>query len=215
MLRADSLARALAVADSVRRADSTAAAAPPLPNTGTLALQGVPARARVTVDGEVRQGTTLTVDAGSRSVEIRAPGYEPYRVTVPVRRGGDTTVAVRMTRLQQTTPPADATPVDVCATPGPGYNKDSACFDSAPRAQAAPIVPLTDQVQGTPTRAMLWVLVSAEGRPLRVQVDRASNDPQFTRLAQGFALSILYTPAHKSSQPVEGWVLMQFVPAPR
>jgi hypothetical protein len=62
---------------------------------------------------------------------------------------------------------------------------------------------------------MLWVLVSAEGRPLRVQVDRASNDPQFTRLAQGFALSILYTPAHKSSQPVEGWVLMQFVPAPR
>ena len=217
MVRADSAANALRIADSIRIADSVAAAAALLPNTGTVALQGVPARARVTADGQPQQGTTFTLDAGSRTVVITAPGYEPYRVTVPVRRGGDTTVAVRMTRLQPVAQPAQpaGAPANFCAAPGPDYNKENACFDSAPRAQAAPIVPLDDRVQGTPTRTQLWVRVSAEGRPLRVQVDRASDNPQFTRLAQGFALSLLYSPAYKAGQPVEGWVLMQFVPQPR
>jgi protein TonB len=117
--------------------------------------------------------------------------------------------------LQPAQPPGEAAPADVCAGPGPDYNTENACFDVAPRAQAAPIVPLTEQVQGTPTRAFLWVLVSPEGRPQRIQVQRASNDAQFTRLAQGFAFTLLFNPAQKAGQHVEGWVLMQFVPAPR
>ena len=208
----------LGSADSLAAPADTSTPVTALPNTATLALQGVPARARVSVDGQPQRGSPLTLDAGSRTVEITAPGYENYRTTVPIRRGGDTTLVVRMTRVQAppvAEPPAEEKPVDVCGGPGPDYNKGGACFDRAPRAQAAPIVPLDERVQGTPTRAQLWVLVSAEGRPLRVQVDRASNDPQFTRLAQGFAYSLLYTPAQKGSQPVEGWVRMQFVPQPR
>jgi serine/threonine protein kinase len=208
---------ALAAA-ATARPDSLAAAAAPLPDSGRIALQGAPARARVTVDGEVKQGTEFMVLAGSRTIAITTPGYQDFRITVPIRRGGDTTIVVRMARLQpavQAAEPVAVEPSDPCAEPGPGYNRDNACFDSAPRALFAPFVPLDERIQGTPTRATLWVQVATDGRPLLVRVDRGSNDPNFTVLARAFALQNRYNPAQKNGQPVEGWVLMQFVPQPR
>jgi hypothetical protein len=210
------MADTAAAGGTVVAAADTVAPAAALPDSGRLVLQGVPPRARVTVDGQPQQGTELTLLAGSRTVEISTPGYQNYRATVPIRRGGDTTVVVRMTRLQPVAQPAQPEePADPCAEPGPGYNRDGSCFDAAPRALFAPFVPLDDRVQGTPTRAMLWVLVAADGRPLRIRVERGSSDSHFTRLAGAFALSNTYNPAQKLGQPVEGWVLMQFVPQSR
>ncbi|HWP38218.1 MAG TPA: protein kinase [Gemmatimonadales bacterium] len=206
-------------APAAARADSiTETPAAALPDSGRVAIQGAPARARITVDGEVKQSTEFMVLAGSRTIAITTPGYQEYRVTVPVRRGGDTTIAVRMARLQpvaQPQQPAPEEPSDPCADPGPGYNRDNACFDSAPRPLFAPFVPLDDRVQGTPTRVTLWIQVATDGRPLLVRVDRGSNDPNFTALARAFALQNRYNPAQKGGQPVEGWVLMQFVPQSR
>jgi hypothetical protein len=189
-----------------------------LPNTGTLTLEGLPARATVTVDGEAKQGPKLTLDAGSRRVEVTAPGYEHFGATVAIRRGGDTSITVTMRRPSA---PAAAgrvgteKPEDVCANPGPGYNRSGACFDAPPRAMVAPLVPLDERIQGTPTPVLMWVKVSEAGRALTFQIITHSSDPLFDRTAAGFALQITYNPAQKGGRPVEGWTRMLLRPMER
>ena len=190
-----------------------------LPNTGTLTLVDVPPRGQVKVDGVVREGNPLTLDAGSRSVEVTAPGYSPFTATIAIRRGGDTTVTVKL--RQPSLAPAGVTSggggttADVCAAPGPSYNKGDACWDTPPRALVAPLVPLNERVQGTPLPVVLWVQVSEDGRPTSLQMVRGSGDDQFDALARGFAMSITYNPAQKDGQPVDGWVQMRLLPKPR
>ncbi|GBD31250.1 Serine/threonine-protein kinase PrkC [bacterium HR33] len=210
-----------AVSDSVAVAADTASAsvtleqpAQPLPPTGRLILQGLPARAKVTIDGQEVDRDTLILEPGSKRVVVNAPGYEQFSATVAVARGADTTLVVRMRRAQPepAREPARREVEDYCSAPGPNYNRDGACYDAPPRALAAPLVPIDDRIQGMPSPAILWVLVSAEGRALRVEVAEPSDNPVFTRYARGFALTLLYNPAQKNGQPVEGWVQMRFVP---
>ncbi len=186
----------------------------PLPATGRLILQGLPARARVTIDGRQVEGDTFTLEPGSKRVVVSAPGYEQFSATVAVARGADTTVVVQMQRArpERVGEPARPQPADYCSAPGPDYNRDHSCYDAPPRALAAPLVPIDERIQGEPSPAILWVLVSAEGRPLRVQAAAHSDDPVFTQLAQDFALSLRYNPAQKDGRPVEGWVQMLFLP---
>jgi TonB family protein len=190
-----------------------------LPNTGTLTLVNMPPRGRVTVDGEVKEGNPLTLDAGSRRVEVTAPGYSRFAVTIAIRRGGDTTLTVKLQRPSAA--PAGVTSAssepksDGCAVPGPSYNKGATCWDTPPRALVAPLVPLNDRVQGTPPAVILWVQVSEDGRPTSLQMVRGSGDDQFDALARGFAMSITYNPAQKDGRPVEGWVQMRLLPKPR
>jgi serine/threonine-protein kinase len=207
--------------DSIRAlADSAAAAverpAKPLPTTGRLILRGLPARARVSIDGQEVTADTLVLEPGSKRVVVNAPGYEQFSATVAVARGADTTLVVRMRRAQPEAveQPAQREPADYCSVPGPDYNRGGACYDAPPRALAAPLVPIDDRIQGTPSPAILWVLVSADGRPLRVEVAEPSDNATFTQYARGFALTLLYNPAQKNGQPVAGWVQMRFVPRP-
>ena len=195
-------------------ADSAAArpSAAELPNVGTLILEGVSPRARVTVDGELKEGPRLTLDAGSRRIEITQPGFEKHTMTVAIPRGRDTTVTVTMQRLA---PVGGGAPADVCSNPGPNYNKDGACYDAAPRATVAPLVALDEQVQGEPKPVFLWVKVSEHGRGLTYQIIEHSGNERFDRLAAGFALSIQYNPAQKNGKPVEGWTRMRLLPQPR
>ena len=51
----------------------------------------------------------------------------------------------------------------------------------------APLVPLNERIVGMPTGVVLWVKVAMDGRPLSFQIVRHSSDPQFDRLAAGFA----------------------------
>jgi hypothetical protein len=203
---------------------SSRPAAPPrattLPNTGTLTFVGVPVRGRVTVDGEPKEGNPLTLDAGSRRIEVTAPGYQRFTATIAIRRGGDTTLVVKMQR--PTVAPsgvgsgdAEAKAEDLCAQPGLKYNANDACWDTPARALVAPLVPLNDRVQGIPTGIVLWVKVAEDGRPLTFRVVQHSSDPQFDRLAAGFAMSITYNPARKNGKPVEGWSQMRLLPQQR
>ncbi len=215
---ADTVTQA-APADSAR--PDSAHAAPSvaeLPNTGTLTLEGLPTRARLTVDGEPKQGPKLTLDAGSRRIEITAPGYENYGATVAIRRGGDTTVVVSMKR-PSAQPGGGAvaaeTPEDVCGNPGPSYNKNDACYDTPAKATVAPLVPLDDRIQGTPTPVLMWVKVSEDGRALSFQIITHSSDPLFDRTAAGFVMQILFNPAQKAGRPVEGWSRLRLLPQPR
>lgn len=207
----------LAVSGGAGEGEAGAAAAPstePLPPTGRLIIRGLPPRAKVTVDGQEVDRDTLVLEPGSKRVVVTAPGWEQFVATVAVPRGVDTTLVVRMRKAQAepAARPETPEPRDYCSTPGPDYNRDNICFDVPPRAHAAPLVPIDDRIHGTPEPAILWVLVSSDGRPLRVEVAQRSNDPNFTQLARGFALTLLYDPAHKRGQPVEGWVQMRFVP---
>ena len=211
--------------DSLARDSAAAARAPArppavdLPNTGTLTLVDLPPRGRVTVDGQVKEGNPLTLDAGSRRIEVTAPGYSRFVATIALRRGGDTTLTVKLQRPQAA--PAGVTSAsgesraDACATPGPNYNKADACWDTPPRALVAPLVPLNDRVQTTPPPVILWVQVSEDGRPTSLQMVRGSGDDQFDALARGFAMSITYNPAQKDGRPVDGWVQMRLLPKPR
>ena len=216
----DSVAQVAPPADSL--GGDSAGPAPPsaldLPNTGTLTLENVPARARVTVDGEPKEGPKLTLDAGSRRIEITAPGYEKHTMTVAIARGRDTTVTVAMRRPVAQTPGGtggEARPEDVCTNPGPTYNRNDACYDAPPRATVAPLVPLDQRIQGTPTPVTLWIKVSEDGRGLSFQIIDHSNDPLFDRTAAGFAMSILYNPAQKNGRAVEGWTRMRLLPQAR
>jgi hypothetical protein len=210
--------------DSVARDTAAAGQAgePPaaeLPNTGSLTLVDLPPRGRVTVDGEVKLGNPLTLDAGTRRIQVTAPGYSPFAVTIAVRRGGDTTLTVKLHRPSAApggmTSAGTETRGDVCAAPGPNYNKGDACWDAPPRALVAPLVPLNDRVSGTPPPVILWVRVSEDGRPVSLQMVRGSGDDQFDALARGFAMSITYNPAQKDGKPVDGWVQMQLLPKAR
>jgi hypothetical protein len=196
--------------DSARH-DSGATSQPSaaqLPNTGTLTLDGMPARGKVFVDGEPKEGSPLTLDAGSRKIEITAPGYEKYTATVAIRRGGDTAITVVMKRPAAGSAPAtggEGKGEDVCALPGDNYNKDNACYDRPASPTVAPLVPLDDRIVGTPSYVQMWVRVSDDGRGLSFQFITHSSDPLFDRLAAGYAMTITYNPAQKNGKPVEGW----------
>ena len=218
----DSAAQVAAQPADSLAGDSAAPAQPSaaeLPNTGTLTLENIPARARLTVDGEPKDGPKLTLDAGSRRIEITAPGYEKHTMTVAVGRGRDTTVTLAMRRPVAQTPggaPAgEGRPEDVCANPGPNYNRNDACYDAPPRATVAPLVLLDERTQGEPTPVTLWIKVSEDGRGLSFQIITHSNDPLFDRTAAGFAMSIPYNPAQKNGRPVEGWTRMRLMPQAR
>ncbi len=217
---ADSTARDSIGRDSAAAGQAAGPSAAELPNTGTLTLVDLPARGRVTVDGQVKEGNPLTLDAGSRRVAVTAPGYSPFTATIAIRRGGDTTLTVKLRRPAAAPEGVAAggegsSSGDVCALPGPSYNRNAACYDTPAKALVAPLVPLTERIQGMPTGVVMWVKVAVDGRPLSFQIVRHSSDPQFDRLAAGFAMSITYTPAQKNGQPVEGWSQVRLLPQSR
>ncbi|MFN3178668.1 MAG: PEGA domain-containing protein [Thermus sp.] len=71
---------------------------------GILAVTSSPSGAEVYVDGALRGRTplSLTLPEGRYAVELRLPGYEPYRATVQVRRGETTRLDVRLNPVPRT-----------------------------------------------------------------------------------------------------------------
>jgi len=97
--------------------------------------------------------------------------------------------------------------------PGPGNRFGRACYDKPPLPAESARVPLSDQVQGIPSAAVLLVKVSADGRTLIVQPNTPSNDAAFQSLAIAFAKNLKWRPAVKNGVPVEGWTQFAFYPA--
>ncbi|UZX16221.1 PEGA domain-containing protein [Thermus sp. PS18] len=65
---------------------------------GTLAVTSSPSGAEVYVNGALRGRTPLrlVLEEGTYQVELKAPGYEPYRATVRVERGRETRVSATL-----------------------------------------------------------------------------------------------------------------------
>ena len=176
---------------------------PPPPAPGRLVLAGLPEGAVVLVGGQVRRGTNISLSPRVYRLVVRADGYEDYAQDVRIRAGQRMDVAVEMVLISQ------------CETLGPSYNADGSCFDRQPSPKAAPFVPLTADITGTPEQAIIGIKVKADGSVEFVTTLTPSNDAAFTVLALEFARSIEYNPAQKDGQPVTAWTQQIFFPAPR
>jgi serine/threonine-protein kinase len=213
LVAGDSMALAAvdsAAADSTA-ADSVGTPASELPPTGILLLTGVPSLAQVTVDGQPQSGTELTVDPGSKRIQVTKTGFDTFTTTVPVGRGDTVKVAVTLTAQAAAAPVRRPTRrVDYCTDPTAveEYNGDGSCFQTAPRAGAAPLVPVTQEVFAqNPSPVVLWVKVRSDGQAQEVKWVRQSNVRAFSVAAARFAMSqMTYTPAERNGQAVDAWV---------
>lgn len=70
----------------------------PVSRTGILLLESSPTGAEAYVNGTLRGRTPLrlVLEEGTYQVELKAPGYEPYRATVRVERGRETRVSATL-----------------------------------------------------------------------------------------------------------------------
>jgi hypothetical protein len=201
----DSLA--LAALDSARARDSaqvsaTDTAAPAPAPRGRLVLRGVPAAARVELDGVPILDTALEVGAGSHRVSVAMRGSDPWEQEVMVLAGGTVTVPV----------PRPAPRVDPCGEPGPAYNTGGLCFDSRPIALMATTVPVPADAPMMPREAILDVKVSRDGATLEARIYQRSNDESFNQHALDLAKVVRWNPAQKNGDPVEAWTKLRVVP---
>ncbi|MEE8477216.1 MAG: energy transducer TonB, partial [Gemmatimonadales bacterium] len=178
-------------------------AEPEPPPPGRLVLTGLPEGAAVLIGGRIRQGTNIRLAPALYRLVVRADGYEDFTQNVRITAGRRRDVAVDMVLISQ------------CETLGPSYNADGGCFDRRPQPKVAPLVPLTADVTGTPSQAIIGIKVKADGSVETVTVLTPSNDPAFTVLAVEFARSIEYNPAQKGGQPITAWTQQLFYPGPR
>ena len=183
----------LAAGDSVR-------AAPPAP--GRLILRGVPATARVQVDGVPVRDSALEVAPGTHRITVAVRGSDPWEQDVTVLPGVIVTLPV----------PRLAPRVDPCGEPGPAYNPGGICFDSRPMAQIATTIPIPADAPMMPREAILYVKVSREGRTLDARVFSPSNDATFNEHALDLARIVPWNPAQKNGEPVEAWTQVRVVP---
>ncbi len=196
---------------AVRDSGATPASASELPPTGTLVVSGLPMGARWLLNGEAQADTVVEVDPKTYHLRVTHTGFVDYETSESVGRG--MRVRVVVPQLERVPAPVDRPvvrpkPVDYCTEPGPEYNKNDTCFDTAPSPSRAPIIALPDGVQGTP-RTVLWVLVGSDGQVKKVNWQRRSGSPRFDVAAQAFARQgLTYSPATRNGRPVDGWLLL-------
>ncbi len=197
---------------------------PPLPETGTLIVRGVPARAQLLIDNRPVDDTAFALGPGSYSVRVTRTGYEDFEVFQPLARGGRVVVdvpALVPVRPQQASAPAPVSPApavpkaDYCATPNADYNKDGSCYDAAP--VPTPRQPVIRLPTGSAAlRTVMVVKVGPQGHVLATAYRRRSTSPRFDLAAQRFVRdSVRYTPARKDGVPVAAWFSLPVTGLPR
>src|SRR5947199_396423 len=147
---ADDLVEALAAGGGVaalrratRAASPPAASAPPRatapppthttrrpipPGTpGRLTLQGVPAGARITLNGQPLRGPQTDVPPGTYQLAVRAAGFAPFERQVVITAGAPSNVKVELQPLGSGDGRSGP-----CEVFGPAYNFDNICFDTRP-----------------------------------------------------------------------------------
>jgi outer membrane biosynthesis protein TonB len=68
-----------------------------------------------------------------------------------------------------------------------------------------PLVQIGDDIQGNPSPSVVLVLVSEEGKVIKVSGKQVSNDPMFHVKAMTFARTLEFKPAQKNGTPVRAW----------
>jgi hypothetical protein len=153
------------------------------------------------------------VGPGSHRIRASRRGYEDYEATVTVSAGSTTRIPVQWQAIAA--PPPPARPASQCEQFNNSYNLYDDCFDSAATPRAAPLVPLTDDIEGVPSATVLVLRVEADGTVSTVLPRNPSDNPRFTILAVRFAQQLRFDPAKKNGLPVRAWQQQVFQPAQR
>jgi len=210
----------LAARDSARLAEEERLRV--LPDSGGVALTGVPQGARLFVDTDPTafRDTVLWLDIGSHKIRIKAASHEDFDLSVQVPKADTAVYPVEMkaiaTRRVEPTPPPR--PAGQCTNPREQrtYNLDNVCWDQAPQLVGSPFIPV-DASQIRSRRAVfVLVQVAADGAvqgafPIR----RAGDDLEFLRMAVLHARNARYRPATKNGRPVESYFQFRFAPQVR
>src|SRR5881296_2185264 len=183
---------------------------PPPPGTpGRLTLQGLPAGARVTLDGMPFRGSQQDVPPGTYTLAIRASGFAPYDRQVVVLPGAPSTVRLELQPLTVSREDGKAGP---CDQYGPAYNQDNLCFDTRPLPLSPTRIPVPADATIFPRQAILLILVSRDGSTLEARVFGSSNLDTFNNEALDMAKNLRWNPAQKNGEPVDAWVQWPFQP---
>ncbi|MGH7568063.1 MAG: protein kinase domain-containing protein [Gemmatimonadales bacterium] len=188
------------------RDTSTAPPAPP-GTPGKLTLQGVPAGARVTLNGQSVRGTQVDVPPGTYRLTVRAQGYETFEQQVVITPGASHTVQVELQEADE-----GAGGGGPCDRYGPEYNRGNICFDSRPTPLSTTFVPVSADAAVFPRPAILLIHVSADGSTLTASIYGPSNVQTFNNQALDMAKNLRWNPAQKNGEPTDAWVQWPFQP---
>jgi serine/threonine protein kinase len=218
----------LAARDSARLADEERLRA--LPDSGAVALSGVPQGARLFVDTDPTgyRDTVLRLDIGSHKIRVRAANREDFDLSVQVPKADTAVYTVEMkpsaappvTRRVEPTPPPQpvsrpSTPAGQCANPREQqtYNLGNVCWDQPPRLVGSSFIAVDAGQVRSRRPVLVLVHVMADGSAQGVfPIPRPGEDIEFLRMAVNHARSARYEPATKGGQPVESYFQFRFAP---
>jgi len=195
----------------------TRATVPPAPDTsrrpippgtpGRLTLQGVPAGARITLNGQPLRGPQTDVPPGTYQLAVRAAGFAPFERQVVITAGAPSNVKVELQPLGSGDGRSGP-----CEVFGPAYNFDNICFDTRPVPLSQTRIPVPADASVFPRQAILLIHVSQEGTTLEARVYGPSNLDTFNNQALDMAKNLRWNPAQKNGEPVDAWVQWPFQP---
>ncbi len=202
-------------------ADSSAAH-PPIgpsapPDSGALRITGLPRGSIVWIDDQRPTRTPTRLSAGRHVLLITHKDYVPYTDTVVIEAKRTLQYAPTLrkmgTPLEEpvTARVADGVPA-TCDRPGPGYNKEQACWDVRARPLAPPRVPVPAEIDPLPPASIWAVKVSEDGRTMEVYSITPSTHQIFEALARSYAMQMLWSPATKDGKPVVSWTQTRLEP---
>lgn len=119
--------------------------------------------------------------------------------------------------LQAKNPTLTATPIPAAPAAGPSASSSAADAPPVVTQKAAPSVPkpgrsnLPANLQNTEITVGVKVFVDAQGRPLKVLVEKGVEGSfGYNEAAREAALASSYSPAKKAGQPTTGWVSLTY-----
>src|SRR2546425_846371 len=186
-------------------ADTARARLVPPGTPGRLTLQGLPAGARVTLNGAPFRGSQGEVPPNVYKLAVQAEGYAAFERQVIVSPGAPLTVKVDLR-------PSRDSKFGPCEQYGPAYNQDGICWDARPVPLASTKIPVPADAPIVPRPAILLCHVSRSGETMEVRLFVRSNVDPFNDQALDLAKTLRWNPAQKNGEPVDSWVQVQFVP---
>ena len=194
---------------AVTRPAGEATHPPVAPGTpGRLTLQGLPAGARVTLNGQPFRGQG-DVPPGTYALAVRAAGFALYERPVVITPGAPLSVKVE---LEPATVGGGESGTGPCDAPGPEYNHGKICFDTPPVPLSVTRIPIPADAPMLPRQAILLIHVSRDGATLEARVFGRSNLATFNDQAMDMARNLRWNPAQKNGEPVDAWVQWPFQP---
>src|SRR5437867_3431123 len=208
-LLGDTAASGAAPDTAVTRPAGEATHPPVAPGTpGRLTLQGLPAGARVTLNGQPFRGQG-DVPPGTYALAVRAAGSALYERPVVITPGAPLSVKVE---LEPATVGGGESGTGPCDAPGPEYNHGKTGFDTPPVPLSVTRIPIPADAPMLPRQAILLIHVSRDGATLEARVFGPSNLATFNDQAMDMARNLRWNPAQKNGEPVDAWVQWPFQP---